>query len=262
MAPAHGDTLTGKTRDLSLGNLGGALSWPIPLSADEQRRLRLITMNYQHPLGDQPLVMQTRGGVLEFLRYRQPLPEHVLSDPAATLEALISSVQARLMGKALQKSMQGIDSESSVTDYLLAGIALQMDPESITAPDRDKIAGFNLTSDEYWGQPAGVLLDNLAEHLSSTGRTSAGLATVAAHLLLARAAPQWLIKDIPADVKIGSQAWANLTIAAMTIEAHTPGKVPGMTFAHVMSEAEKALLIDSGSTQWAQTAALLDWGGR
>lgn len=117
-----------------LANLGGALSWPIPLSADEQRRLRLITMSHAHHLGDQPLVMQIKGGVLEFLRYDHPIPENVTDDPAKMLDALLRSPQGQLMGKTLQQRMQGIDSDSSVMDYLLAGIALQMDPESITAP--------------------------------------------------------------------------------------------------------------------------------
>lgn len=242
-----------------MGNLGGALSWPAPLSADEQRRLRLITMNHEHHLGDQPLVMQTKGGVLEFLRYGQPLPASAQNDPAKMLEALVTCPQGQRMGKALQQRMQGIDSDSSVTDYLLAGIALQMDPESITAHDRNNIAGFDLASDKYWGQPAAAVVDGLAAHLSSTGKTSAALANVGAYLLLARTTPQYLIKGIPPNVKIGSQAWASLTIAAMTIEAQTPGKVLGMTFAQVMSEAQEARLVDPAVTQTAQTVALLDW---
>jgi hypothetical protein len=250
---------TGSAIRQPLGNPGGALSWPIPLDADKQRRLRLITMNHAHHLGDQPLVMQTRGGVLEFLLYCQPLPAHVGNNPVQILEALINSPQGQLMGKALQQRMQGIDSDRSVTDYLLAGIALQLAPESIVAPDRRKIAGFDLTSDLHWGQRASVVVNGLADHLSREGRTSAALATVGAHLLLARSAPQFLIKDIPQSVRIASQAWANLTIAALTIEAQAPGSVPGMTFAEVMSEAEKARLAEPTLTQYAQIAALIDW---
>ncbi|WP_236479534.1 hypothetical protein, partial [Pseudomonas sp. PA-4-8C] len=108
----------------SLGNLGGALSWSVPLTVDEQQRLRLITMNHQHALGDQPLVMQTQGGVLEFLRYRQPLLAEAGNDPAKILQALVNSPQGQLMGKTLQQTMQGIDSDSSASDYLLAAIHL------------------------------------------------------------------------------------------------------------------------------------------
>ena len=253
------NTVSVTTMQHPLGNLGGALSWPIPLNTDEQRLLRLLTLNHQHTLGDQPLVMQTRGGVLEFLRYRQPLPADVGDDPARMLEALVRNPQAQRMGKALQQSMQGLDSDSSVTDYLLAALALQMDPESITAPDSNTVAGFDLASDKHCGKTASAVVDGLAEHLSNTGRTSAALASVGAYLLLARSAPQFLIKDIPPTVKIGSQSWASLMIAAMTIEAQSPGKVPGMTFAQVMSEAQEAQRIAPVVTQTAQTAALVDW---
>ncbi|WP_460411541.1 hypothetical protein [Pseudomonas sp. ME6] len=242
-----------------LANLGGALSWPIPLSADEQRRLRLITMSHAHHLGDQPLVMQIKGGVLEFLRYDHPIPENVTDDPAKMLDALLRSPQGQLMGKTLQQRMQGIDSDSSVMDYLLAGIALQMDPESITAPLRNKTAGLDLASNRHCGRHASAVIDDLAEHLSREGRTSAALAKTGAYLLLGRSAPQFLIADIPRNVKVGSLAWANLTMAAMAIEAQTPGKVPGLTFAQVMSKAESARRADPASTQRIQTAVLRDW---
>ncbi|WP_339538845.1 SET domain-containing protein-lysine N-methyltransferase [Pseudomonas sp. RA_15y_Pfl2_54] len=251
--------VTDSTIEPPLGNWGGALSWPIPLNPDEQRRLRLITMNHAHHLGDQPLVMQTQGGALEFLRYRCPLPDNIANDPARILEILIGSAQGQLMGNALQRRMQGIDSESSAMDYLLAGITLQLDPESITAPDRRKTADFDLASDQHWGRRASEVADNLADHLSREGRTSAALAKAGAYLLLGRSAPQFLIEDIPGNVKVGSLAWANLTIAAMTIEAQTPGKVPGMSFAQIMSQSESARLVDPASSQRIQAAVLLDW---
>jgi hypothetical protein len=250
---------TGSAIRQPLGNPGGALSWPIPLSPDEQRRLRLITMNHAHHLGDQPLVMQTKGGVLEFLRYRCPLPDNIVNDPARVLETLLGCAQGQLMGRALQQKMQGIDSASSAIDYLLAGITLQLDPESITTPDRHKTAGFDLASDRHWGRHASEVAGELAAHLSREGRTSADLAKAGAYLLLARLAPQFLIAETPQNVKVGSLAWANLTMAAMAIEAQTPGKVPGLTFAQVMSMAQSARLADPASTQRIQTAALLDW---
>lgn len=242
-----------------LGNLGGALSWSIPLSPDEQRRLRLVTMSHQHHLGDQPLVMQTKGGVLEFLNYFDPIPIMAQHEPAKMLEALVGSPQGQLMGKALQHKMQGMESDSSVTDYLLAGIALQMDPESIFAPDRNKIAGFDLASEQYWGEAPRAVVDGLAEHLRSTGRTSAAMAQVGARILIARIAPSLLIQKIPPNVTIGSQAWANVTIAAMTIEALHPGKVLDMTFAQVMSDADQFREIDTAATQRTQTVSVLDW---
>ena len=254
------DAVITRSQEHPLGNLGGALSWPQPPTADEQRRLRLIAMNYAEPTGDKPLVGQTKGLLLEFLRQRTSLPPGDLGDPVAALNALISSPEAQQMGKALQERMQGVDTDKSATDYLLAAMALQLDPESITAPKRNSIAGFDLTSDKHWGKPASVVIDALSKHLVEKGKTSPDLAKAGTHLLLAARAPVFLIKDIPNSVTYGSPAWVNLTVAAATIEAKTPGRVPNMTFAQVMLEAEGASLENPAVTEEAQRSALIDWG--
>ncbi|TFF14388.1 hypothetical protein EXW72_04740 [Pseudomonas sp. BCA14] len=243
-----------------LGNLGGALSWPVPLSADEQRRVRLITMSHVDPHGQQPQVMQTKGLLLEFLRLRTPLPAGVLNNPAKALEALISSPEGQLLGETLQKTMQGVATDSSTMDYLLAAVTLQLDPESIIAPRRKTLAGFDLASDKHWGKPLSTVVDGLKQHLVAQGKTSAAMAGVAAHVLLAGRAPALLIKDIPASVTYGSLAWVNLSVAAATIEAQTPGKVANMTFAEVMLAARNASLADPAVTERVQREVLVDWG--
>lgn len=253
------DAVIDRSREHPLGNLAGALSWAMPLSSDEQRRLRNITLNHAHASGEKPLVMETKGGVLEFLSYLQPQTA-LHDDPAKTLEALLSTPQAQLMGKDLQQRMEGIETDSSAMDYLLAGITLQLDPESITAPHRNKVAGFDLASQAHWGKPASTVLEGLANWVSDKGKTSPNMAKTAAYLLLASRAPVFLIKDIPASVTYGSPAWVSLAVAAATIEAQTPGKVPNMTFAQVMLASESAALDDPLLTEQAQKAALLDWG--
>ena len=252
--------VTGKSMEHPLGNKGGALSWPVPLSSDEQRRLRTLAMNHAHHLGDPPLVMQTKGGVLAFLSLGQTLPTETLRDPAKLLDALLMTPQAQLMGKALQEKMQGFVTPGSHYDYLLAAITAQLDPESITEPHRNKVAGFDLASSEHIGQPASVILARLTQHLISQGKASPATAAAAAHLLLAPRAPMLLIKDIPDRVTYGSPAWVNLAVAAATIEAQTPGKVANMNFGQVMLDADSAAVADPAVTQNAQKAALLDWG--
>jgi hypothetical protein len=257
---ALADAVEDRARQHPLGNLGGALAWSNPLTTDEQRQLRQIAMNYEHTQGDKPQVMQTKGGVLEFLRYQNPLPRQATDSPVKMLEALLGSPEAQLMGEALQERMKGIATDSSATDYLLAAIALQMDPESITEPRRNRVAGLDLDGAQFWGKPASAIVDGLVRHLSATGKTSPDLAPAAAHLLLASQCPALLIKDIPASVTYGSPAWVHLAVAAATIEARTPGKVPNMTFAQVMLAAESAGREDPAVTQAAQRGALIDWG--
>lgn len=243
-----------------LGDLSGALSWPVPLSNDEQERLIAFTQQHTHHLGAKSSVASTLGGVLEFLRYQLPLWSDTLNNPAKLLDALLDSPEARSMGKALRENMQGLATEHSDTDYLLAAINLQLDPESVKAVDRNKVAGFDLASPQHFGQPASAVVERLQRHLVTQGKSSLATAAAGAHLLLASRAPAFLIKDIPSNVTYGSAAWLNLVVAAATIEAQTPGKVANMTFLNVMKEAQSAALSNLAITESAQKAALLDWG--
>ncbi|NMY05725.1 hypothetical protein HBO12_22440 [Pseudomonas sp. WS 5059] len=243
------DAVTQKALEHPLGDLGGGLSWPVPISPDEQRRLGALALDR---LGDK--------GVLDYLNDQQPVDLQVRSNPIEALQSLISCAPGQRLGQYLQEQMDAVATDRSINDYLLAAIAVQMDPESITAPHRTKVAGFDLASARHWGKPASVVVDGLRTHLSASGRTRPEMAGVGAYLLLARMAPEFLIKDIPASVTYGSSAWVNLAVAARTIEAQSPGKVPNMTFVQVMLQAESAGLADPGVTWRAQKAALLDWG--
>lgn len=243
-----------------LGNFGGALSWPLPLSTDEQQRLRLNAMYHKHHLGDKRSVVQSKGGLLEFLRYEAPLLEGVLNDPIKVLEALVGSAQGQLMGAALQQRMNGARTEDSANDYLMAAMILQLDPQYFTETHPNKVAGFDVSSDAHWGKPLSTIVDDLSTYLSDIDKTSPEMAKTAAHLLLSMKAPELLIKDVPGTVVYGSAAWVRLAVAAASIEAQTPGKVQNMTFAQVMAEADSAGLADLSATQNAQIAALRVWG--
>ena len=243
-----------------LGGFNGALAWPIPLSANEQRRLRAFTLDHTHHVGASPSVALTQGGILEFLRYQNAVPAATLEDPIQLLNALLGSPEAQRMGKTLQEHMQGAPTPDSAADYLLAAVTLSMDPESISTPDRNKVAGFDLASPEHYGRPASAVVERLTQHLGSEGKTSLEMAGAGAYLLLAGRAPAFLIKDLPDSVTYGSPAWLNLAVAAATIDAQTPGKVANMTFAQVMLEARSASVADPSVTERAQREALLDWG--
>ncbi|WP_421551827.1 membrane-targeted effector domain-containing toxin [Pseudomonas yamanorum] len=234
-----------------LGNLGGALSWPLPLNTGQQNEL--LTAAREHAGSFQQANQQQ--GLLEFLSSSLPLSAEVSSDPVKALEALIGSPRGQALGEALQSKLESISTDSSVNDHVLAAINLALDHESITQPHRNKVAGFDLSQKRYWGKPASAIVAGLRKHLTDTGKTSPANASLGTHLLLMRAAPQLLIKDIPDSVVYGSQAWANLCIAAAAIEAKAPGSVANMSFAEVMVAADSS----GPAPEAAQTAALLDW---
>lgn len=257
---ALANALVDRTLEHPLGNFSGALGWPIPLSTDEQRRLRRCAMNQEHALGTKPLVMHVKGGLLGFLRYQLSLPEAILDNPIKVLEALIGSPQGQVTGKALQQNMNGVATSDSTTDYLMAAMILQLDPDFLTEPHPNKVAGFDLCSKTHWGKPLTTVVTDLSNHLSDSKKTSPDMAKTAAHLLLSIRAPELLVKDVPSSVVYGSSAWVSLSIAAATIEAQAPGKVQNMTFAQVMAEADTASLTNPAAVQQAQTAALRVWG--
>lgn len=257
-APTNHFRLTGLAKAVSdramehpLGDLGGALSWPVPLNADEQTRLRNLGINLGAP---------AKGGLWAFLQQQIPLSAQPRNNPAGLLDALLSSPQAHASGRALQEQMHGLATGSSASDYLLAALALQLDAESITAPHRNRVAGFDLASTQHVGMQAQAVVERLSQHLISQGKASPALAAAGARLLLSGRAPVFLIKDIPPGVTYGSPAWLNLAVAAATIEAQTPGKVGNMTFAQVMLDAQSAAAAAPALTERAQQAALLDWG--
>ncbi|WP_282396044.1 membrane-targeted effector domain-containing toxin [Pseudomonas sp. PS01298] len=256
---ALADAVLDRSMEHPLGNFGGALSWPVPLSSQAQRSLMENARLYvtEHP---NPPPMVTSQGLLEYLNSNQPLSAEALKDPAKALEALLGTARAQGLGHALQTQLNGIATDTSVNDYTLAAMNLFLDPTSIAEPNKTKVAGFDLVQQRHWGKPASTIVDNLSKHLETKRYTTSGMAKVGAYLLLARTAPELLIKDIPANVTYGSPAWVSLSIAAATIEHQAPGKVPNMTFAQVMLEAENAGLQNLAMTQQAQTAALRVWG--
>lgn len=145
------------------------------------------------------------------------------------------------------------------TDAALAAIYLQLDPESQATRPRNSVAGFDLAHPRYWGQPASVVIDELARHLVNKGRADAQTAGQRASLLLARTAPHYLVKDIPASLTYGSVLWVQLTMAVARLEAHTPGGTLGKGYAEVLLAAEQ-LPDDAVVSQQSAYEALRDWG--
>ena len=220
---ALADAVLSRAIEHPLGNLGGALSWPLPLSIAEQRTLLSAATQYVtlHP---NPPSMGASLGPLDYLNSNQPLSGEAARDPAKVLETLLSTPRAQALGQAMQTQLNGIATDTSVNDYTLAALNLMLDPQSISTPHRNTVAGFDLAQSEHWGKPASAIFPTLSKHLSEQGHATAEMANVGAYLMLARKAPELLIKDIPSNVTYGSPAWVNLSIAAATIEAQTPDR--------------------------------------
>lgn len=238
-----------------LGNTGGGLSWPVPLLPAQQQRVNDILDCNTTRLPGLPLA-EPRKGALGYLMAATPLSPEDLQEPHKALEKLLSSPQAHALGLAIQSELEGIPTPFSLYEYLLSAIHLGLDWEAIDNPHRSKVAGFDLSQEQHWGKPASGVVDALKQHLVSTGKASQATAHFTAHVLLARVAPQFLVKDIPDRVTPGSQAWANFCLAVAKVEAEAPGVSSQMTFAQIMLRADA---ITAPPPEHAQHAALIDW---
>lgn len=240
--------------DPSFGNFAGALSWPVPLSVKNQREVANVVAGNSANLPGLPLQFP-RGSALAYLGGAVSLPKTDGQDPAGVVKKLLASPRAQALGEAIRLKVKGIATERSTQDYLLAALHLGLDPESIEQPVRNHVAGFDLMADTFWGRSPAVVVSALGEHLNGQGKTSNATAAVGAHLLLARVAPQFLVRNIPDGVGVGSQAWVNLCLAVARLEVETPGKAAFMNFSDVMQEAQSA----PHASESVQKAALIDW---
>ncbi|ARB30137.1 hypothetical protein [Pseudomonas tolaasii] len=239
-----------------LGDLGGGLTWPVPMSQADQDKLKLFLGSPHPSFPDFPL--HIHKNTLSYLLSGSSVTSEDLKHPVDALQKLLDSPKAQALGQALQTHLNGVASDTSVYDYLLAALNIGFNLSSIAAPARNEIVAFNLQKPDHWGKKPSEVVAGLKHWLVEIDRATSTTAPLAARLLLGVSAPQYQIKDIPDSVTIGSLAWVNLSIAAATVEAEQPGAVANMSYAQVMSYA-KTTEGQPHAIASAQRNALVDW---
>ncbi|OCW22527.1 hypothetical protein [Pseudomonas sp. S3E12] len=246
------------------GNLGGALSWPIPL--DDKARASLVTSlrlskDYDASKG----LLGSLGSTVSLSAYEGG-PEITLDNARQWLGKVLNTPRAKALGVTLQNEYQGIASASTANDLVLAALSAELEhqasPLNPASPARTTIAGFDLTKSQYWHTPPSVVVKDLTDHLVKNARVPRNMACAAALLLLSHKAPALLVKDIPETVTMGSHTWVTFTTAVARVEAQAPGASAKMTFAQIMAYADLAPITQSaqGIEQAARKSALKDWG--
>lgn len=239
------------------GNLGGAMSWSAPLSNDD------LLKTYYHPVQTLPGVED--HGLFKVVTRGVHLDRSVIAHPERALEQMIDSPAGQAVGEALQRKMGALHTASSATEWLLAALQASLDQETLLdvsqTPKRTSVAGYDLAQPANVGRHPYAVVKALADELLSKQRVTADLAPVAAHLLLARRAPAYLVKNIPDTVVVGSHSWVSLEVAVSRLEARSPGAARQMTYAQVMEQADLAPVTaeDRAVEYQAQHTALKDW---
>lgn len=193
---------------------------------------------------------------------RQWSPEE-LSDPRAFLTNLLNTPEAYALGKALQTQFKGAPSATSINDWAMTAIAIGIDAKSILDPDNstNKVAGFDLSSLDLGGKPLREVVKALTEHLANPETPAADFAPVRAYALLARHAPELLVKEVPDSVTYGSPSWISLKAAVARIEAQAPGQALSMNYGKIMQYANISPITaaEKQVEQQASLQAMMYW---
>lgn len=240
------------------GDLGGALSWPVPLDQQSQEQLREAIRAGE--LGGIPLT--PFNNVLDYLLNGRPITTQEHRNPRLLIDTLLSSPRGIELGKALEASFAARSVKGSASDWLLAALNVGSTGNAGSAGEATAIEGYQLVSVANHNKHPSAVFEALAAHLVSNGTArSLDTARVHAHLMLASRAPEFLVKDIPKEVGVGTHSWVSFTTAVARIEAKAPGATAAMSYAQIMLAASTAPISeDERQVEYAaQNQAIKEW---
>lgn len=240
----------------------------LPGSRNEARitaRLLAITTlksprhgNYWRALQGAPLLAAQRKQVLQTVAAFLPnqdvklfdyLSEAIVGDKtngqvrteaALLLHQLLASPPAQALAARLAETVAWYGEHASATntrasrnELLFAALILSLDPDAGTK--RATVIGHDLTDSYNWGLTFSEVLDTV-EAMVRLKLSRANAVPMAAHLLLAGVAPEFLVRDIPDEMSyMSSHTWVHFKQYVDMIEAETPGASRAMSFTDFMA---------------------------
>ncbi|AUG07872.1 hypothetical protein [Pseudomonas sp. S09G 359] len=244
------------------GNLGGALNWPVPLDQNSQQQLQADVRAGK--FGD--LVLSPFGNVLDYLLNGRQISPEEQRDPRKLINELINSPRGKALGQAIQATFEARSVKGSATDWLLAALNVTSS-KGVGTPAYSRtpgvIEGYRPVSADNMGKPPATVIQQLANHLVATSKASSPEnAVIQAHILLASQAPEFLVKDIPEQVSVGTHSWVSFTTAVARMEAKVPGSTAMASYAQIMLEADIAPITETERAveYAAQNEAIKQWG--
>lgn len=250
-----------------LGNYSGLSghTWaPGDLSAAD--KAALVAVGEDQTDGDSSdsmLVLLNTGGILD-----RHTPEQLRTQADHFISQLLSDPLVLLLGDSLafDQRFHGASGTQQLTDaerkqWIIAAIKLNIDPQAAARPGT--IAGYDVYQSGNSGRSMGEVRADLEAHLKQNKLLDPRAAPLVAHLLLASAAPEFLVRGIPDTLRIGSPEWADLRLGVMFAERQGGAGVSrAMSYAQVMALSrldprtpEEAAILDNYGMD-----ALLDWG--
>ncbi|WP_147304404.1 hypothetical protein VY732_13190 [Pseudomonas sp. ZY71] len=144
---------------------------------------------------------------------------------------------------------------------LMTAILLDLDPSIGHGVKRNRVVGFDLYAPGNLDRHPSVVREELTTLLRTRQWVDIGLEPVVAHLLLARNAPEFLVREIPSSITLGSIGWISFCRAVMLVESVKAGATRVMTYAQVMVYGELQPVSESQKHKYdlAMIDPIVDW---
>ncbi|MBP1124235.1 MULTISPECIES: hypothetical protein [Pseudomonas] len=198
----------------ALGNVWGFLSTDLPLSVKQRSKVA-------------EFVKDNIGQHDSLWSYLSAGITGLDAQPDKALERILSSDKAVEFAAKLEIDMQGRTTTTSLKQWLLTALVLELDPKAGSA--RNKVADFHFMHADNWGLHPNEISQRFDKHLIDTGKVPAALAPIASHLLKSGMAPQFVRKDLPSAATLGSSEFAIYTMGVNLVEQIAPGAATGMS---------------------------------
>ncbi|VVP69198.1 hypothetical protein PS918_00899 [Pseudomonas fluorescens] len=211
--------------------------YPTELSPAQRQQIQALThsfgsRNTGHLLDR--LVEEVIGTAIDSLRF----------SPLQHINTLLNSVNGNIWAKGYLEALGWYGTRSGETPspddlqlLLMTAILLNLDPETSVLESKSDVLGYELYKPERLElTPARILLE-LEQHLIAKQVISVNSAPLAAYILIANVAPEFLVQKIPEELTIGSPLWVVHSLAVAKIESIAPGSSGNMTYEQVQSYA-------------------------
>lgn len=190
------------------------------------------------------------------------------SEAADAVEELISSPIALVWANAYVRDLDWYGARNnqpqtneSLKLMLLTSLLLDLHPEVGEQEPRNHVAGFNLYAVEYMEKSFADVQAKFERHLIENHRITEKNVALAAHLLLAEAAPEFLVRDLPPTLSLGTPQWVEFCRVVAVQEIIAPGSTRSMTYVQLQQLLEFEAVTESQKTLVALAAVdpVVDW---
>lgn len=207
---------------------------------------------------------QSRG----FIVLSGKTPQELRTDTAKHLDNLLNSPNALDFGEQLGRAVNwygaahggpGLSKEVR-QQLVIAAIKLHVDPDMPGKPG--EVAGYEIYQPANMGRSLDAVRADIEKHLHEKKGVDPKMAVLAAHVCLGQAAPEFLVRDVPEAVHIGTPAWMELRLGCAMADSHAPGtsramneeQVTTLTTLSPASQAQQTLM------QLQGLKIMADWG--